>query len=49
MAMQRYHRMVEAFVPALRAASEVMQKEGFSEAAEIAEQILQTGGIAFTK
>lgn len=49
MAMQRYHRMVEAFVPALRAASEVMQKEDFSEAAEITEQILQTGGIAFTK
>lgn len=49
MAMQRYHRMVEAFVPALRAASEALQKEGFPEAAEIAEQILQTGGIALTK
>ena len=49
MAMQRYHRMVEAFVPALRAASEALQAEGFPEAADIAEQILQTGGIALTK
>ena len=49
MAMQRYHRMVEAFVPALRAASEALQKKGFPEAVEIAEQILRTGGIASTK
>ena len=46
MAMQRYHRMVETFVPALRAASEALQAEGFPEAAELAEQILRTGGIA---
>ena len=49
MAMQRYHRMVDAFVPALRAASKALHAEGFPEAAEIAEQILQTGGIALTK
>lgn len=49
MAMQRYHRMVEAFFPALRTASEALQAKGFPEAAEIAEQILQTGGIALTK
>lgn len=49
MAMQRYHRMVDAFVPALRAASELLQAEGFTETAEIAEQILQTGGIAAVK
>ncbi len=49
MAMQRYHQMVEAFVPALRAASEALQAEGFTEAAELAEQILRTGGIALTK
>lgn len=49
MAMQRYHRMLDAFVPALRAASESLQAEGFPEAAEIAEQILQTGGIAAAK
>ena len=49
MAMPRYHRMVEAFFPALRTASEALQAKGFPEAAEIAEQILQTGGIALTK
>ncbi|MBQ2071502.1 MAG: HipA domain-containing protein, partial [Oscillospiraceae bacterium] len=49
MAMQRYHRMVETFVPAIRAASEALQAEGFPEAAELAEQILRTGGIALTK
>ena len=49
MAMQRYHRMVETFVPAIRAASEALQAEGFPEAAELAEQILLTGGIALTK
>ena len=49
MAIQRYHRMVAAFVPALRSASEALQVEGFPEAAEIAEQILQTGGITTVK
>ena len=49
MAMQRYHRMVDVFVPALRAASESLQAEGFPEAADITERILQTGGIALTK
>jgi serine/threonine-protein kinase HipA len=49
MAMQRYHRTVEAFIPALRAASESLQAEGFSETAVTAEQILQTGGIAAAK
>ena len=49
MAMQRYHRMVEAFVPALHSASEALQAEGFPEAAEIADQILKTGGIATVK
>jgi hypothetical protein len=41
--------MVETFVPAIRAASEALQAEGFPEAAELAEQILRTGGIALTK
>ena len=48
MAMQRCRRMVDRFVPSLRAAADSLQKEGFREAEEIAGRILQTGGIAKT-
>ena len=46
MAMGRYRSMVEQFVPALRAAVETLSRQGFASAAELAEKILKTGGIA---
>ena len=46
MAMGRYRRMAERFVPALRAAAETLSGQGFASAAELAEKILKTGGIA---
>ena len=45
MAMSRYRRMVEQFVPALRAAAQTLCKQGFPAAADLSEQILKTGGI----
>lgn len=49
MAMQRYHRMTDAFIPALMSAAAALQADGIPEAAELAGQILRTGGIAMTK
>ena len=46
MAMGRYREMAERFVPALRAAAETLSGQGFTSAAELAEKILKTGGIA---
>ena len=45
MAMSRYRRMVEQFVPALRAAAQALCEQGFPAAAGLSEQILKTGGI----
>ena len=46
MAMGRYRRMAECFVPALQAAVETLSGQGFASAAELAEKILKIGGIA---
>ena len=46
MAMGRYRQMAERFVPALQAAVETLNGQGFASAAELAEKILKTGGIA---
>ena len=46
MAMGRYRQMTERFVPALRAAVETLSGQGFASAAELADKILKTGGIA---
>ena len=46
MAMGRYREMAERFVPALRAAVDTLSGQGFASAAELAEKILKTGGIA---
>lgn len=39
--MERYDRMADQFVPALRKSAEEMVKDGYREAAIIAEQILE--------
>ena len=46
MAMGRYREMAERFVPALQAAVETLSGQGFASAAELADKILKTGGIA---
>ena len=46
MAMDRYRRMKEQFVPALRASAETLRSQGYSSAGMLSERILETGGIA---
>ena len=46
MALQRFDRMVEAFVPALEKAADELEKTGISRAAELKDEIVRFGGIA---
>ncbi|MBQ7174764.1 MAG: type II toxin-antitoxin system HipA family toxin [Lachnospiraceae bacterium] len=46
MALQRFDRMAEAFVPALEKAADELEKTGISRAAELKDEILRFGGIA---
>ena len=47
MAMSRYRRMEEQFIPALRVSAEMLNSQHFNSASKMVDQILKAGGIAF--